>query len=264
MRVAIYIRVSTLDQAREGYSLAAQRAALERWAAERGHEVVRIYEDAGISAKDIPHRPAMRRLLWAARRRQYDILLVWALSRLTRSVADIYATAELLAGRGIGLVSYTEAFDTSTPTGRAMMGLLGVFAQMEREITAERVRSAMAERAAQGKRTSNCVLGYDLVGKDGLRVNPREAEAVRWIYRTYLECGTLYGTARRATAAGLRGKLGGELRAESVRKILTRPIYIGYNTSHGQLVRGTHEAIISDDVFERVQAMLAADAAERR
>lgn len=69
MRVAIYIRVSTLDQAREGYSLAAQRAALERWATERGHEVVRIYEDAGISAKDIQHRPAMRRLLWAARRR---------------------------------------------------------------------------------------------------------------------------------------------------------------------------------------------------
>lgn len=118
----------------------------------------------------------------------------------------------------------------------------------------------MAERAAQGKRTSNCVLGYDLDGRDGLRINPREAEAVRWIYRTYLECGTLYGTARRATAAGLRGKLGGELRAESVRKILTRPIYIGYNTSHGQLVRGTHEAIISDDVFERVQAKLAADA----
>ena len=88
----------------------------------------------------------------------------------------------------------------------------------------------------------------------------REAEAVRWIYRTYLECGTLYGTARRATAAGLRGKLGGELRAESVRKILTRPIYIGYNTSHGQLVRGTHEAIISDEMFERVQAKLAADA----
>lgn len=77
---------------------------------------------------------------------------------------------------------------------------------------------------------------------------------------TALRCGGCCG--RRA--AGLRGKLGGELRAESVRKILTRPIYIGYNTSHGQLVRGTHEAIISDDVFERVQAMLAADAAERR
>lgn len=135
MRVAIYIRVSTLDQAREGYSLAAQRAALEHWAADRRHEIVRVYEDAGISAKDITHRPAMRRLLWAARRDQYDILLVWALSRLTRSVMGLYATAELLREHNIALVSYTESIDTSTPTGRAMMGMLGVFAQMEREIT---------------------------------------------------------------------------------------------------------------------------------
>ena len=124
MRVAIYIRVSTLDQAREGYSLAAQRAALEHWATDRRHEVVRAYEDAGISAKDIKHRPAMRKLLWAAKREQYDILLVWALSRLTRSVSDLYALSELLSSHSIGLVSYTEAFDTSTPTGRAMMGLL--------------------------------------------------------------------------------------------------------------------------------------------
>ena len=259
MRVAIYIRVSTLDQAREGYSLAAQRAALEHWAADRRHEIVRVYEDAGISAKDIKHRPAMRRLLWAAKREQYDILLVWALSRLTRSVMDLYSTAELLGQHNIALVSYTEAIDTSTPTGRAMMGMLGVFAQMEREVTVERVRAAMAERAAQGKRTCNCVLGYDLVGKDALSVNEREATHVRFIYAAYLECGSLYAVVKRARAAGIRGKLGGEMSAESVKKILTRPIYIGYNSSHGQLIRGTHEAIISDDVFERVQAMLAAD-----
>ena len=260
MRVAIYIRVSTLDQAREGYSLAAQRAALEHWAADRRHEIVRVYEDAGISAKDIKHRPAMRRLLWAAKREQYDILLVWALSRLTRSVMDLYSTAELLGQHKIALVSYTEAIDTSTPTGRAMMGMLGVFAQMEREVTVERVRVAMAERAAQGKRTCNCVLGYDLAGKDALSVNEREAKHVRFIYAAYLECGSLYGTVKRTRAAGIRGKLGGQMSAESVKKILTRPIYIGYNSSHGQLIRGTHEAIISDDVFERVQAKLAADA----
>lgn len=257
MRVAIYIRVSTLDQAREGYSLAAQRAALEHWAADRRHEIVRVYEDAGISAKDIKHRPAMRKLLWAARRDQYDVLLVWALSRLTRSVMDLYSTAELLREHNIALVSYTESIDTSTPTGRAMMGMLGVFAQMEREITVERVRAAMAERAAQGKRTSNCVLGYDLVGKDGLSVNEREAAAVRFIYTTYLECGSLYMTVKRCSAAGLRGKLGGELHAESVKKILTRPIYIGYNTHHGKLIHGSHEPIIERKMFDTVQKMLA-------
>lgn len=256
MRVAIYIRVSTLDQAREGYSLAAQRAALEHWAADRRHEIVRVYEDAGISAKDIKHRPAMRKLLWAARRDQYDVLLVWALSRLTRSVMDLYSTAELLREHNIALVSYTESIDTSTPTGRAMMGMLGVFAQMEREITVERVRAAMAERAAQGKRTCNCVLGYDLVGKDELAVNEREADAVRLIYRSFLESGSLYGTVKAARAAGIRGKLGGQMSAESVKKILSRPIYIGYNTHRGELIRGSHEPIIERDMWEEVQRKL--------
>lgn len=256
MRVAIYIRVSTLDQAREGYSLAAQRAALEHWAADRRHEIVRVYEDAGISAKDIKHRPAMRRLLWAAKREQYDILLVWALSRLTRSVMDLYSTAELLGQHNIALVSYTESIDTSTPTGRAMMGMLGVFAQMEREVTVERVRAAMAERAAQGKRTCNCVLGYDLVGKDGLSVNEREAEHVRLIYRAYLESGSLYGAVKAARAAGIHGKLGGQMSAESVKKILTRPIYIGYNTSRGAPIKGNHEPIIEREMWNKVQRRL--------
>lgn len=137
-----------------------------------------------------------------------------------------------------------------------MMGMLGVFAQMEREVTVERVRAAMAERAAQGKRTCNCVLGYDLVGKDALSVNEREAEHVRFIYAAYLECGSLYGTVKRARAAGIRGKLGGEMSAESVKKILTRPIYIGYNTRLGEMIPGAHEPIIEREVWERVQRRL--------
>lgn len=172
---ALYIRVSTLDQAREGYSLAAQQAALEAWAAQKSY-ATQLYADEGISGKDIGHRPAMRQMLADVEAGKIAVVAVWALSRLTRSVADLYATLELLAARGVALISHTEGFDTGTPTGRAMMGLLGVFAQMEREITAERVRAAMAERAAQGKRTCSCVLGYDLDGSDSLVPNPQEAE----------------------------------------------------------------------------------------
>ena len=130
---ALYIRVSTLDQAREGYSLAAQQAALEAWAAAHGY-ATQLYADEGISGKDIGHRPAMRQMLADVEAGKIAVVAVWALSRLTRSVADLYATLELLAAHGVALISHTEAFDTSTPTGRAMMGLLGVFAQMEREI----------------------------------------------------------------------------------------------------------------------------------
>ena len=108
---ALYIRVSTLDQAREGYSLAAQQAALEAWAAQKGY-ATHLYADEGISGKDIDHRPAMRQILADVEAGKIAVVAVWALSRLTRSVADLYATWELLAARGVGLVSQKEGFDT--------------------------------------------------------------------------------------------------------------------------------------------------------
>lgn len=149
--VAIYIRVSTLDQAREGYSLEAQEKALRKWCAERGHIVYDLYADRGISGKDIKNRPEMSRLLKDAKEGKFNTVLFWALSRFTRSVADLYSTMEMLQKQSIAMVSYTEAFDTSSPMGRAMIGIVGVFAQLERELTGERVQTAMAERAAQGK-----------------------------------------------------------------------------------------------------------------
>lgn len=253
---ALYIRVSTLDRAREGYSLAAQQAALEAWAREHNY-VSALYQDAGISGKDINHRPAMRQLLADVEAGKIAVVAVWALSRLTRSVADLYATWELLDAHRVGLTSYTEAFDTNTPTGRAMMGLLGVFAQMEREITAERVRAAMAARAAQGKRTCSCVLGYDLAGADSLVPNPAEAEIVRYIYSKYLEHKSLSAVAELCRLLGYTGKRGRTMTAWSVRLILTRPIYAGYNSWRGQLIRGQHEPLVSVQEYNRVQRLLS-------
>lgn len=260
---ALYIRVSTLDQAREGYSLAAQQAALEAWATAHGY-ATQLYADEGISGKDIRHRPAMCQMLADAKAGKIAVVAVWALSRLTRSVADLYATWELLASHSVGLVSHTEGFDTGTPTGRAMMGLLGVFAQMEREITAERVRAAMAERAAQGKRTCHSVLGYDPSGADDLIINPAEAEMVRYIYSKYLEHRSLSAVAELCRIKGYHGKRGREMCAWSVRIILSRPIYAGYNSWHGQLIKGSHQPLISVADFNRVQRLLANPATGRK
>ena len=260
---ALYIRVSTLDQAREGYSLAAQQAALEAWAAQKGY-ATHLYADEGISGKDIDHRPAMRQILADVEAGKIAVVAVWALSRLTRSVADLYATWELLAAHGVGLVSHTEGFDTGSPTGRAMMGLLGVFAQMEREITAERVRAAMEERAAQGKRTCHSVLGYDLDGSDSLVPNPQEAEIIRYIFSKYLEHKSLSAVAELCRIKGYHGKRGREMCAWSVKLILTRPIYAGYNSWHGQLIRGSHEPLVSVADFNRVQRLLANPATGRK
>lgn len=260
---ALYIRVSTLDQAREGYSLAAQQAALEKWA-EGHHYEPALYQDAGISGKDINNRPAMRQLLADVEAGKIAVVAVWALSRLTRSVADLYATWELLDAHRVGLTSYTEAFDTGTPTGRAMMGLLGVFAQMEREVTAERVRAAMAERAARGKRTCSCVLGYDLDGTDSLVPNPGEAEMVRYIFAKYVEHRSLSAVAELCRLRGYQGKRGRTMTPWSVRLILTRPIYAGYNSWRGQLIRGQHEPLVTLSDYNRVQRLLAKAATGRK
>lgn len=124
--VAIYIRVSTLDQAREGYSLDAQERILRKWCDDHKYNVYDLYADRGISAKDIEHRPDMTRLLQDAAHHKFDLVLFWALSRFTRSVSDLYITLEKFTKWNIAIASYTESFDTSTPMGRAMIGIVGV------------------------------------------------------------------------------------------------------------------------------------------
>lgn len=256
IRVAIYVRVSTLDQAREGYSLAAQERVLREWCATNGYVIADIYADEGISGKDIEHRPDMRRLLEDAQLGNFDLVLIWALSRLTRSVADLYDTWELLSACDVDIQSYTEPFDTSTPIGRAMMGLLGVFAQMERELTAERVRAAIEERATQGKRTCNEVLGYDLDGKDTFKINELEAERIRYIFSKYVEYQNLSAVAELCRLKGYTGKRGRIQTAESIRVILDCPIYAGYNRHGRMLYRGNHPKIVSVEMFNTVQKYL--------
>lgn len=255
-RVAIYIRVSTLDQAQKGYSLEAQERTLRKWCKERDYIIYDLYADKGISGKDIKHRPEMGRLLADAKSGQFDIVLFWALSRFTRSVADLYSTMELFQRLDISMVSYTEAFDTSTPMGRAMIGIVGVFAQLERELTGERVQAAMAERAAQGKRTCSEILGYDKKGKNSLKINEKEAEYVRYCFSEYLIKKNLSLVAQGARAKGYSGKRGKAPTAYSIEKILTRSVYCGYNTYCGQLYKGNYEPIINIDTFNKVNAIL--------
>lgn len=254
--VAIYIRVSTLDQARDGYSLEAQEKTLRKWCNDHKYEVFDLYADKGISGKDIEHRPDMNRLLKDAKEGKFDIVLFWALSRFTRSVSDLYSTMEKFQRWNIDMISYTEAFDTSTPMGRAMIGIVGVFAQLERELTSERVSVAMAERAAQGKRTCSEILGYDLDGKDSFKINKKEAEYVRFCFNEYLLRKNLSEVAKEANKRGFRGKRGKVPTAYSVQKILTRTQYCGFNMYLGEIYKGNYEAIIDVNTFNKVSTLL--------
>lgn len=254
--VAIYTRVSTRDQALDGYSLDAQERVLLEYCAARKYNIYKIYTDEGISAKDIKHRPGLISLLEDARAKKFEIILVWKLTRFSRNLADLTATCEMLDKLGIALVSYSEAFDSNTPAGRMVRSMLGTVAQFEREVISENVAMGMLERAKQGKRTCSEILGYDLDGKDTLKINPEGAEKVRYIYDSYLIQKNLTEVKELCRENDITGMRGKELTAQSVLTILTRPTYAGYNLFKGQLYKGIHPAIITVSQFNKVQRLI--------
>lgn len=254
-RVAIYIRVSSLDQAKEGYSLAAQERALRKYCLDKNYSVYSLYADEGISGKDMIHRPAIQKLMKDAEEKKFDIVLFWALSRFTRSVSDLYQTVSKLTQLGIGLVSYTESFDTSTPFGRAAIGILGVFAQLERELTSERVSLALDEKFKQNKYAPSFLKGY-LRKNDKLKIIKNEADCVQLCFDAYIQTKNLSETARILNRAGYRGKRGKEFSANSVKVILKNKTYAGYIKYLENEKSGLHKSIISIRTFNKVQKIL--------
>ena len=143
-RVGLYARVSTHDQ----QTLPLQIRAMREYAAKRGWTIAAQIKEVGSGAAE---RELRQNLLSAARRREIDVVLVWRLDRWGRSLVDLVVTLKELAELGVGFVSFTEALDLTTPTGRAMAGLLSVFAEFEHEILRERIRAGIAEARLQGK-----------------------------------------------------------------------------------------------------------------
>jgi putative DNA-invertase from lambdoid prophage Rac len=144
MRAALYARVSTHDQ----QTLGLQTESMQAYIKDRGWDVVKSIKDVGSGARE---RLGREGLLKAARRREIDVLVVWRLDRWGRSLPDLVVTLRELTELGVGLVSLTEALDLTTPTGRAMAGMLAVFAEFEREILRERVRAGIARARKEGR-----------------------------------------------------------------------------------------------------------------
>jgi DNA invertase Pin-like site-specific DNA recombinase len=147
-RVAIYLRVSTAEQTTEN-----QRRELEAVAERAGWQVVEVFEDAGISgSKGRDQRPAYDKMLKAMTRRKVDMVAAWSVDRLGRSMQDLTAFLGELHSRGADLYLHQQALDTTTPSGRAMFGMMAVFAEFERAMIQERVNAGLARAKAQGKR----------------------------------------------------------------------------------------------------------------
>lgn len=255
--VAIYIRVSTAWQAEDGYSLDAQERVLLEYCAAKNYQVYKIYRDDGISAKDIVHRPGMVSLLNDASEEKFDAILVWKLTRFTRNLADLTTVCDKLDRIGVTLISYSEAFDSCTPAGRMVRSMLGTVAQFEREVISENVKLGMLERARQGKRTCSAILGYDLDGKDSLKINDEEARNVRIIYDQYVLRKSLTEVRDVCAEMEIHGKRGSKLDdAWRIETILTRPLYAGYNVYCGKLYKGIHPSIITVSQYNKVQRII--------
>lgn len=256
IRVAIYIRVSTREQALEGYSLDAQERTLTEFCKLKKYEITNIYKDEGISAKDLKHRPGMLKLLEDSKNDSFDAILVWKLTRFSRNMADLMSICEDMDKRGIALISYSEAFDSNTPAGRMVRSMLGTVAQFEREVISENVAMGLLERAKQGKRTCGEVLGYDLYGKDSFRINEKEAEYINFVHDNYLIYKNLSEVTKLVKEKGFRGKRGKIPNTQSILIILTRPIYAGYNVFNGKIYKGDYESIRTVQQFNKVQRLI--------
>lgn len=252
-RAALYIRVSTQEQAQEGYSVGEQKERLIAFCKAHDWIIADIYVDGGYSGSNL-NRPGMQKLM--SETDKFDIVLVYKLDRLSRSQRDtLYLIEEVFLPNDVDFISMQESFDTSTPFGKAMIGLLAVFAQLEREQIRERTKMGRIARAKAGlyHGGGHIPIGYDYV--DGhLVVNPYEAEQVCKIFEWYLSGLSLNSITERLQSEGYTNKYSSYNSWSSVRYILENETYIGRIHFGDVLVEHAHEAIISEEQFFAAQA----------
>jgi len=255
-KVGIYIRVSTQEQAEEGYSIQAQKERLINYCKAKDWNIVGIYTDAGYSGSNLD-RPGIQKLIEDIKIDKMNIVLVYKLDRLSRSQKDtLYLIEDVFLENGVDFVSMNESFDTATPFGRAMIGILSVFAQLERETIKERSLMGRIERAKSGLFHGGgfAPIGYDYV--DGkLVINEYEAMQVRKVYDLFLAGNGTDRIAKIMHDTGFKHKHGDWSHSSAVINILDNPLYIGKITYCGLVCDGLHEPIISQETFEKVQAL---------
>ncbi|WP_165938365.1 recombinase family protein [Parafrankia sp. BMG5.11] len=278
LRCAVYTRKSTEDGLEQEFnSLDAQREACEAYILSQRHEgwtlVPNRYDDGGFSGGSML-RPGLTALLADIEAGLVDVIVVYKVDRLTRSLADFAKIVEQLDARQASFVSVTQAFNTTTSMGRLTLNVLLSFAQFEREVTGERIRDKIAASKKKGMWMGGPVpLGYEVVDRKLVPV-PEEAERVRTIMRRYLEIRlvpALIGVLRREgfitkvqnrTSGPHKGGI--PFRRGSLFHLLKNPIYRGKIVHKGQVYEGEHEAIVDEDMWDAVQAQLNEKAPPRK
>jgi DNA invertase Pin-like site-specific DNA recombinase len=281
VRCAIYTRKSSdegLDQSFN--SLDAQRDAAEAYVKSQGHEgwraLPKFYDDGGYSGGTMV-RPALQRLLADVDAGLIDVVVVYKIDRLTRSLADFARIVERFDAQDVSFVSVTQSFNTTSSMGRLTLNVLLSFAQFEREVTGERIRDKIAASKAKGMwMGGNPPLGYDLPlpGTRTLRINQIEADSVRQIFSRYLALGSVHAlqceladhgvlSKKRVTASG-KTTGGLPFSRGALFHLLRNPIYRGSIAHKGVVHDGDHAAIIDCQLFEAVQQKLDRQARRQR
>ena len=280
--VAVYCRVSTTEQAEEGYSIEEQERLLIKYCEDNGYSVFKVYSDRGISGKSIKARPAMKEMLRDADDKKFDIVITWKINRIARNTLELLQIVDLLEKNNIVFESYSERFETETLMGKFSLQMMGAVGELERGTIAQNVKMGMLARAREGRWNGNVVIGYDLKPIENstnkkrkdteLVINPKEAEVVRTIFKMYSEGNGYKAIAGYLNKYGHTTKRGNSFAVSSVKDILNNPVYIGkirYNVLQNWsekrrkhknpnpiLVDGIHEPIIEQELWDKVQNLL--------
>lgn len=255
--IALYARVSTTEQAQNGYSIAEQQDRLKSYCQAMDWKSYKVYVDPGFSGASMV-RPALQRLIQDVENGKVEKVIVWKLDRLSRSQKDtLYLIEDVFLANKTDFVSMNENFDTSTPFGRAMIGILAVFAQLEREQIKERMSMGKDARAKEGKWHGGVKnpVGYDYI--DGnLVINEYYAMQVRELFELYASGLGATAISNLFHSKGYTMPSGLNWNPSQIRRTLRRKVYMGLIDHKGQIYQGTHEPIVSESLFNEVNDLL--------
>ncbi|MBI5843205.1 MAG: recombinase family protein [Deltaproteobacteria bacterium] len=273
LRCAVYTRKSHEEGLEQEFnSLDAQRESAEAYIESQKLQGWRLlpdrYDDGGFSGGTMD-RPALQRLLTDIDAGKVDLIVVYKIDRLSRSLLDFMKMIELFNEKGVSFVSVTQHFSTTDPTGRMFLGILITFAQYEREVIAERIRDKVAAAKRRGKYCGGVpILGYDVDRESKkLLVNPEEARLVQYVFRRFIQVGSAKKLAQELNDQGYRTKAwttkkgkvreGAEWNTGHVYRLLNNRVYIGEIIHKEASYPGEHEGIVDRPVWDKVQAILA-------
>jgi len=251
---AIYTRVSTDMQAEKEFSSCeSQEEKIKSFVvSQEGWNIFRVYSDPGFTGANTD-RPALQELLNDLKKEKIDMVLVYKIDRLTRSPKDFYQLIEFFEQSKIDFISITERFDTSTPTGRLLRNIMLTFAQFERELTSERTRDKMMERAKKGMWNGGVApFGYQRINKK-LIPCPKEAEIIKSIFEKYIETRSLAKVYQFLKENNIKNRQGNPFYKTVLGYFLRNPVFVGKIRYGKDIFQGIHEPIVSQEIFDIAQ-----------